>query len=227
MSWAYPKEKISASYVLDCDDFNANIAAWAAELDGNLNEHNWYASALHNAMVTLEQCADDIAIRVYHRIRTADPTAAATATWFEIPHGTQWSAIELDNDGSDDITFTSRGGKMEAFFQFNLHCDNPGTKQSGVIFCVELDGAPLMNALIGTGDDSNDFVPVDGVTPTTDWDTSASFRADAFPMRVKVSANLQPGQHVVRLLARNLYQRDVVPSQYISQVNSIILDLWA
>lgn len=217
MSWAFPVEKIASGYVLDMDDFNANMAAWAAETDGNLNEHNFQAAAtLVNLM---DQAADNIAIRVLHHQEIESPTGSGG---FDIPHQVNWSPVE-----DMDVTFASPGGDVLVFWSFQMN--NPtgggGDHESGVVFCLELDGAPMMNSLLGSGDGSNDYSRAVG--GDYDFDTSPSFRSAAHAYEVVGEFRLTPGLHRIRGLARNLFTiESAAPTQTITQRELIILHLW-
>lgn len=219
MSWGYPREKFSTSYIMDCDDFNANIAAWSHETDGNLNEHNFAAgTALASSM---DKATDGIAVKLLHSKNEVDPTASGGTLGYEVPHSINWTPIE-----DCDIEFSSVGESLLVVYSFQLN--NPGgTNQSGLLFCIELDGAPMMNSLIGTGDESNDYTnPADVPDQEYNFDTGPAMRASSVPLMVKGTYKLPPGRHRTRLLARNLHLIDDTPLQYISQREVLVMKAW-
>lgn len=219
MAWAFPREKFSSGYVLDCDDFNANVSAWAQETDGNLNEHNFIAgTTLTNSM---DQASDGIAMKVLHRKNEVSPTGSGGTLGYDVPHSVNWAPIE-----DTDVEFNTVGESLFIIYSFQLN--NPGGSfASGLVFCIEVDGAPQMNSLLGTGDESNDFVNAnDDAGQEYNFDSGASARSSASGFMVKCSCRVSPGHHTVRLLARNLHMINGTVSQTISQRETIIMKLW-
>ena len=226
MAWALPKEKLTSGYILDADDFNANIASFVQEYDGNLNEQNFNATCLEQAM-RAGKAADDIAVRLYSRKTPISPQGA-TGPMFEIPQTPSWVEV-----GGTVKNFTSPGGMALVIISFQLTTPGAVVIQSGLNFCVELDGAAQMNSLLGTGDQGNEFMAtgegytVGGGDITFDAGTSPSVRARQMRHQVKGTYRLSPGEHTVRLLARNLFvQQDAAQSQFVSQRETIILHGW-
>lgn len=219
MSWAFPREKFASSYVLDCDDFNANVAAWAAETDGNLNEHNFVAGT--TLADSMDQASDGIAMKILHGKVEVSPTDSGGTLGFAVPHTQNWTPIE-----DCDVEFSTVGESVMVIYSFQLN--NPGgTHASGLIFCIEVDGAAQMNSLLGTGDETNDYTnPADSADQEYNFDTSPSCRSSAHGYMVKGTYRLAPGRHTARLLARNLYLVNDQVSQQISQREIIIIKGW-
>lgn len=225
--WYFPSESpFIASTVVDVRQVNRLVQGWANEVNGNLNEHNFVDDFGANAVAN-DMAEADVAARLFSKKKKIDPHAA-TATMFKIPHSTRWSPVD-DSGG----TFVSRGGQCLVFISFQLHCPTVPSNQSGTNYCIELDGVPMMDTLLGTGDQSNDFLDtafgatVSGGQVEFDYGTSPSFRAEQEKHRVTGLFNLTPGEHTIRLLVRNLFTITATPPQYISQREAIFLDLWA
>lgn len=226
MSWAFPPSKFSTAYVLDQEVFNDGVLAFSTETDGNLNEQNFAINTLADAMsASPSQTEDDIGMRIFQAATEVNPHAA-TSSMFKIPQFTRWSVV----DGSK-IEFTSPGGKIFVIIDLQLHCPLVADESCGTNYCIELDGAPQMNSLLGTGDISNEFIDtglsVGAFDAEFNYGTSPAMRATQKKLQVKGSYTIAPGVHTVRLLVRNLVAVAAAPSQFISQHETIILHLWA
>lgn len=226
MSWAYPKHTFETGDPLDCEAMNDTIAAYASEVNGNLNQHNWQTDTLLD-LQGLSQVEPSIGLQIYEGGATVDPHAA-TSSMAVAPHRTRWSPI----DGTE-VEFTSRGGKAFVIISFQVHQPSVVAASSGLNFAIELDGVVMNDTLLGTGDESNDFLDtalgatVGGGEVTYDYGTSPSIRAAQTKCLVSGVFQLEPGEHIVRLVARNLFTINGTPPQYISQRETIILSMWA
>lgn len=225
MAWAYPVEKFVSSYVLDMEDFNTNLAVFADEADGNLNEHNWSINALAYLMTVSKTVANDIAMRFYDT-QTALAPMGALGTLTQLQHNTRWVPI----DGMSK-TFASPGGVIMVIASFQLRCTGFPAGQSGLNFILEVDGVPQANSLLGTGDQSNEYIDssvgTSGGTIALTFGTSPSFKAEHEPKMIKGHYRLEPGEHTVRVLARNLFTITAPIAQFVSQRELIILHMWA
>lgn len=225
MGWAYPREKLQISYVLDADVFNANLAAFAAETDGNINEHNLVDDFGLRAAGE-GKLAESYAISLFSRQQPMDPFTAQ-ALQIELRNTVSWT----DVNGTLK-TFTSGGGMVLVIISFQLDCDGHHPMQCGLNFCIELDGAPMFDSLIGTGDPSNELLSdTVGITVGSgeidlDWGSSPSIRASKMPLQVKGVYRLSPGLHQVRLVSRNLMQQNFEFKQFVSQREVIVLNGW-
>lgn len=229
MSWAYPQHRHAGTYVLDNEEYNDNIAVFAAEVDGNLNEHNYEEGILATAIST-GRCAEDMVLRVYNDKRPRDPQDYL-ATGLEIPQASRWTRVDGTNE-----SFVSRGGKILVVVSFQCHMDANNLTQCGLNFAIELDGQVMASSLLGTGDESNDFI--DGgagfdIEDTTqvpvfvlNYGTSPSFRAIQTPHRVVGVFHVEPGEHEVWLVARNLRTVEEC-DQWITNCETIVLDGWS
>jgi hypothetical protein len=225
MSWAFPVNLFVDGQVLAVDEINENLSIVANELDGHLNEHNWSVSALANLMVVNKTVANDIVARLISLKIPRDPFGAFV-TMYQVPHATGWSPI-IDTE----ITFLSQGGLVLLICSFQMHCPSTPAAQSGLNFALEVDGSVRASSLLGTGDQSNDYVDT-AVTAATgaialSFGTSPSFRADQEPKMVKALVRVAPGEHSARLVARDLFTIDTPPAQFISQAEIVALHLWA
>lgn len=229
MSWAYPQHKFSTSLILDCDEFNDNMVAYATEVNGGLNEHNLSEGCLYAAM-SQGVVEYDVAARLYNRKEPISPVAAV-GTMAAIPVVSRWTPV----DGTAR-TFNSRGGLVLVMIGFQLRVAGPSNNATGLNFCIGLDGIPQLDTLLGTGDQSNDLVDlakgatVGGGEVEYDYGTSPSFRAAHERHLVKGLLRVEPGPHAIRLFARNLVTPNNTGTstpQYISQREVIVLDMWA
>jgi hypothetical protein len=230
MSWVIAPRKLTVSSLLDLEDVNDIFSAFGDELCGNLNEHNWSDGAFNDIWLA-GKAAASFAITAYSEVQRVDPHAAV-GSLTEIPQGTRWVAVP-----GTEQTIKSQGGKALLIYSFQatLNVGTGAYSQSGLNFCIEVDGVPMLEALLGGGDLSNDALDRgfnvvasggSGSGFTISYGGSPSFRASQVPLLAKCVANFSPGYHTIRLLARNLFTtRDVY--QYISSFELIALDMWA
>lgn len=71
MSWKYPEHKPKAGGVVEVDDLNRSFNAYAQEVSGGLNEHNWSKDTFHRTY-----CDEDVAIEVWQSKLAVDPSSA-------------------------------------------------------------------------------------------------------------------------------------------------------
>lgn len=226
MSWAYPQNRPSTGLILDNQEFNENLSRYADEVNGNLNEHNFAVNCVPN-MIDNGVTEPDIVSRLYSTKNAVNPHAATTSM-VEIPRSLSWQGV----DGAAK-TIVSRGGLFLVFISFQLHCPTAASAASGLNFCIGLDGSPRMDTLLGTGDQSNDFLDtafgatVGGGEVTWDFGTSPSFKANQERKLVTGLFRVSPGSHIINLMARNLFTTSGTQNQYISSREVIVLELWA
>lgn len=229
MSWAFLHHRHGLTMLLDNEEYNDNIAVWASEVDGNLNEHN-YAERILEAVVAGGFAAMSLGLRAYNNKQARDPQDYA-ATGLEVPQSERWNRVE----DTDDL-FVSRGGKVMVIMSFQCHMDPLSTDATGLNFAIELDGQVMASSLLGTGDESNDFVDggigyslEDVLAPPVfqlNYGTSPSFRAVQTPHRVVGVFHVEPGEHQIWLVARNLRTVESC-NQWITNCEAIILDGWS
>lgn len=232
ISWAYPPYKPSTSLVLDVERFNENMAAFAQETDGNLNEHNFEQDFLDDRIDAAVASglsgfvADDVALKLYHSAYTSSPLGH-TLGGKVLRYSTEWSLVE-----GAITTFSVPAGKLFIVVSFQYHVDTSAftVRCPGAVFCIELDGAAQMNSLIGTGDQSNEYTLNEDVqTPSLNYDGSPSFRSKYEPLQVKGTYAVSAGQHTVKLVHRNLstFPNSADIFQWISQVEVMVIWMWA
>lgn len=226
MSWTYPRYFLSANYVVDPDEMNENIAMFSTEVNGGLNEQNFQAD-ITQALIEGALTEYDIMARSYAKQTGVDPHAAV-GTMERVPHATRWSGIS-----ASEKSIVARGGWALVIISFQSRFPTIPSGMSGLNFAIEVDGSVNPNAMLGTGDQGNDFLDtaygatVGGGEVTYDYGTSPSFLGAQEPKQVVGSVYLTPGPHTIRLAARNLFTIQTAPAQYISQCETIILELWA
>lgn len=226
MSWVIGNRRIANTYLLDVDEINDVFLPFTNELTA-LNEHNWTDGAFE-AIVVNSLAEPDFAIQAHQIIHEREWESPGT-TGISVPQATRWSAIPGTTQ-----TFNSSGGKALIIYSFQLGTGTYLQDQSGLNFCIEVDGTPMLDGLLGTGDVQNDRIDKgigaifsgSGSAITGTYGSSPSFKSRAMPLRVQVLANLSPGRHTVRLLARNLFTDDSA-YQFICNCEGIVLDMWA
>lgn len=213
MAWAWPRYKPSTSYMLDWSDFNENILSFAQEADGNLGEHNFFGTAL-GALWEAGQVAEDVALRLHHQENTDTQAIPYTADWRPI------SGTEKE--------FDSQGGKALVIYSVNVDHGVLGVgvddTVAGLNFCIEIDGTPRMDTLVGSGDIGNEFVGRGEATEDFPWIAGPGMRGK-FRVQLFGIFDLLPGRHRIRLLARALHGygngEPVVDNREL-----IVLDMW-
>ena len=229
MGWFFPRHRFDTSYIVDLDDFNDNLAL-AAHESAFLNESNWAVDALQ-AIQDAGDAAHDIAVTIHKHVVRSDPHAGAVS----VPQSLSW--VEVSNT---EKSFESRGGVIEVdiSFQINNEPTNTSSKQTGLMFCISLDGTPQMASLIGSGDLGNDQKErptsrYDGSTgafgsvAATYYGTGPAIKAQQIGLVCQLSTPVEPGRHTVALMARNLALDNVGIRQYVSQRVVTVKDFWA
>lgn len=224
MSWYFPPRPVIASEFLDIDAWNLNFGAVHAELGGELNEHNFEMACLDGAEA---KWADDIALDIAHITQELDPYN--TATQLDVPVTMTWTPV----DGSDR-SYTTAGGKVLVIYSFQMTSATAATRQPGQNFCIEIDGIPYIDCLIGGGDQTNDWVQVgaykfeaSGVAPSVDPAGGPGFKGDHRAYVCEMVAVLPPGEHTFRLLSRNIDTVDGTIYQKVSNVEGIVALMYA
>lgn len=232
MSWAYAKHRFNYTWTLDPSEWNDNIVSFASEMNGNLGEQNWLS--VNGGVPFMKQAindgkAEDDAVARSTGVLYASDPHGFTAYMSEVKQNTRWTPVEGYTIGP----FTSRGGLALIVFSFQMHCDVIPAACSGMNFGIEVDGRVFMGSLLGTGDQSNDFLDaafgatVAGSEVTFDFGSSPSFRAYQEPKMVRLLTYLVPGQHTIRLVARNLFTVTAAVNQYITNGEGFVIDHWA
>lgn len=215
VSWVIGNRRLSNTYLLDVDEINDVFSPWSNELV-SLNEHNWTDQAFED-IVNNDLAAPDFALSIYQDISERNFTSGV-----QIAQSTRW--INVPNSS---ITFSSDGGKALIIYSFQLVMQTYYADQSGLNFCIEVDGTPMLNGMLGSGDLQNDVVDQGfAIFYLTSVGSSPSFKSLGMPLRVQVLADLAPGRHEVRLLARNLYT-GTTDNQFVCNCEGIVIDMWA
>jgi hypothetical protein len=220
MSWTLPRERFTISQVLDSEEWNANVYAFAEEIDGNLNEHNF----TRLTALALETISEDSCLRYYVQRSEVSPTGA-TGSMSSLKQMETWSPVE-----NTEVEFSSLGNKVLAICSFQ--CRNPvNLQQPGLNFCLALDGVPQASTIIGTGDATNDLTKMNrlvtaGKTIKFAFGTGPGVLALHTPLMLKGLFTVTPGYHRIQLFARNLDSDTGNASQHISNRETIVLPMW-
>ena len=222
MAWYFPPNQFIASEVLDIDDFNGNLAAVHRELGGELNEQNFTTACLKDAEA---KWATDIALEFSLTRTERDPHDLAAVV--SVPVTMTWTPVDTRTVGA------TIGGK--ALIIYSLQMTNPtaATRQPGQNFCIEVDGTPYLDSLIGSGDQTNDWIEhgafkfegAGGVS--ADQATGPGFKGDYRPYVCELVTYLPPGDHTVRLLSRNIDTCDGTIYQKVASVEGIVMLMYS
>lgn len=217
MSWTLPKERFSG--VMSDEEFNANIRAFAEEIDGNLNEHNFtrFAAAATTAV------AADTCTRVYTEVTQLSPTAG-TGTMQFLKQTEAWLPVP-----DTEVDWKALGSKVMAFCSFQIK-NPPSLDESGLNFCLSLDGIPQVSTLIGTGDQGNDLIQMSrltGKTFTFDFGSGPGIMATNTALVCRGNFTVTPGVHTIGLMYRNLSTSTTLGGQHVSQRTTIVIPMWA
>lgn len=220
MSWALPREQFVTSHVLDSEEWNANVYAFAEEIDGNLNEHNFTRlTALDVGTMSDESC-----LRYYVARSEVSPTGT-TAAMTALKQMETWVPVD-----DTEVEFSALGTKVLAICSFQ--CRNPiNLQQPGLNFCLALDGVPQMSTLIGTGDATNDAIKLNRLITSAkvikfSFGTGPGVLALHTALMVKGLFTVSPGYHRIQLFARNLDSDTGNAAQHISNRETIVLPMW-
>lgn len=223
MGWIVGSKRLANTYFLDVDEINDVFRPWTDALS-DLNEHNWSESAFEQ-IVENDLAEPGFAI-VTHSVITEREWDPVPGSGVSVRQSTAWTVVP-----DSEIEFQSAGGSLLIIYSFAFISGTLGQDQSGLNFAIEVDGVPLFDSLLGTGDLSNDFVDK-GVSVTggaggwtATYGSSPSFKSRALPLRCQTVFKCQPGKHTVKLLARNLYT-DAEAYQWIANCEGIVLDMW-
>jgi len=226
MSWAYPPYKPTTSQVLDLDRFNENLASYAYEVDGNLNEHNFASTNFVDTLISSDKAQPDIGMRIY-RSETADDPRDAPASGINLPASVGWAPAL-----NTAVEFNCPAGQLYINISFQFSSDELILDQGmGIQFAIELDGSAQLNSILGATDLGNETVTLTSIDPPygTKNNSNPSFRATYYPFLCKGVYRVMAGYHKVRLVYRNV---PVLPNgipeiQWISNRETICLWTWS
>lgn len=201
MSWRFPPEKPKTYWTLDPDQISHNMHAFAEEVGGRLNEHNWTADALPSVLAS--NWSPRIGGHWWHdRVDTA-PTPGGG---LDLDPTTRWASI-----GNLTETVQTRGGVFLVIFSGQVNNDSgAGIKQPGLQFAILVNGQPMHDSLVGSGDMSNDMIDagagqLSAVAPVYNYDgTGPAVRSEAQAMTVSWQGYLPPGQYEITAGYRNV-----------------------
>ncbi len=225
MSYIFPKTLFRTGTVLDWLEFDEQVGIFAQEINGHLNEHN-LDEMIGHGLRTAGKLAENVAIRVFSNSNAVDHLIEANL--FQIPPGENWTAVT-----TCDVNPGGPGGKLFVTYSFQVMFDDTtivSPQGPGLQFCIELDGAPQLSTLLGSGDFSNDRHNGDTVASSQiPVNAGGSIRAFASAHCVEGLFTVDSGRHTVRLLARNPYSHNSATRQhhYVGNVECIAMHLWA
>lgn len=227
MSWGIPVHPYLTGVLFDVDEFNDNLLTFAMEY-GSLNESNWTNNVL-DAMQDADNVADDVGMTLHWYSAKRDPHAGVHP---DIPQSLKWETLE-----STEMTIDTRGGKLDvtASFQLENEPTDANSAQTGLMFCIMLDGVPRFDSLLGGGDLGNDVMSRPAIRgsagtaiPTTYDGTGPALRASQMGVSLQLLAeNVSPGRHTIAIGARNTALDTLGINQKFSQVGILVKEMWA
>jgi hypothetical protein len=194
MSTVYPERAIQTGDPLDADAVSDTLQRFADEMDGNLGEMNWAASALTSTTDDLET---DAVLRVYDASTAVDwtgenafyePVAGPTGA-LRVPISLTWNAIITAS------LKTCRGGTYRVVFSAQQDAGELSndaaywSKLAGCAYAVRVDGTVYEESVVGGSERSND--------PKGEalyWDVAC--------VDIEICIPLAPGQHTFEVVAR-------------------------
>jgi len=222
MSFAFPPSKFATGQILDTQEWNEQLSAFASEIDGNLNEHN-FSYTTGPACYTGGLCAESVGVRAFRQAVAVDPLTATLTDLEAIPQTSSWREI-----AGSTKPFGVPGGLALVIISFQVRNNTVTSKSSGLNFCIVLDGAPQKDTLIGSGDTGNDYLDSNAAgVSEIDLASGPSRKGRDVPLVATGLFRVTPGRHSVSLAARNLYTRADTIAQYISNIETIVLHMWA
>jgi hypothetical protein len=229
LAWYFPPEQLVASDCVDFDVINAALQGVHSEVSGELNEQNWAASSLTNTWGTsgsppsLLAVEPGFAIVAHHVDEDTDPFGGPL---FELQKSTSWRPVDRA-----EITFDGFGGMVHIVASWQCRHSSLTSRTNGFMYCFEIDGNPVPDAMIGSGDLTNDLVQsgivFTGTITTNDYATGPGFAAAHIGYSLELMTHLAPGRHVIRLVSRAL-ETDTGTSvvHSVGTVELYALELW-
>lgn len=204
MALFFPRDPIVASDVLELDAINSAVQDVQSEVSGELNEHNFSAFALEDAVEPPvpdppSHVVMDFAIAAHHTITSVDPYDTGNA----VKKSTSWSPIE-----GAELEFDTAGGNVHIVASWQMGHTGMVVTNPGLNYAFEVDGNVLPNALAGSGDLGNDLVSngidfslYDGDGFGT-WATGPGIIARKTGVVLELLTHMAPGRHIVRLMSK-------------------------
>jgi hypothetical protein len=227
VAWYYAPDPIVASEALDMDAINAALQAAHSEVSGELNEQNWAQDTLQSAMagaLSFWRVDPSFAIITHHTFDEADPFAGPTQA---LQKKTTWTPVV-----GAELTFDTAGGDVHVVASWQCSHSSSNATSTGFMYCFEVDGNPMVDSMIGSGDLNNDMVR-QGVssggsfTTFNVYTTSPGFMSRKVGFSLELITYLKPGQHVIRLVSRMVDPDNAAPNNLTTQVEMYALDLWS
>jgi hypothetical protein len=229
VAYYYPPEQILASDCVDFDVINAALQAAHSEVSGELNEQNWTGSVLTltwgNSGIppTVLSVEPGFAVVAHHMDEDSDPFGGPL---YSILKSVSWRPVERA-----ELEFDSFGGVVHIVASWQARHLSAATRTNGLMYCFEIDGNPIPDAMIGSGDLTNDLVQsgivFTGSISTGDYATGPGFIAKHFPFSLELMTTLAPGHHVIKLLARVLEaDTSTTATHSVGTVEMYALEMW-
>lgn len=194
MSTVWPERAVQTGDPLDADAVSDTLQRYADEMDGNLGEMNWAASALTSTVNDLET---DAVLRVYD-VSTAVNWTVENAYFEPASNPTDRLRVPISMTWNAIITATlktCRGGTYRVVFSAQQDAGELSndadywTKLAGCAYAIRVDGTVYEESMVGGSERSND--------PKGEalyWDVAC--------VDIEFCVPLASGQHTIELVAR-------------------------
>jgi hypothetical protein len=229
VAWYFPPEQIIASDCVDFDIVNAALQAVHSEMSGELNEHNWNDGSLSNTWGTAGsppaslKIEPGFAIIAHNFDRNIDPFGVAVNVALE--RSSSWRPVP-----GAKVEFDGFGGLVHIVASWQCRHASTTSRSHGFMYCFEIDGNPVPDAMIGSGDLTNDLVQsgivFTGSIPTGDYSTEPAFIASHIGYSLELMTALAPGRHVIKLVSRTIESDSVASINNVTTVSMYALELW-
>jgi len=191
MALKYPRTSFSAGEPLDHEAFNENLRAFASEMDGRLNEHNWNDSASNGIVVTDIHPSGVLVIK--NSGRTLDPgglgggsaPTAGVANAYRVPNSAAWeivSDMSIDVDAGNSLLWIMASLQQQ-------RSPTASTTLDGCQYAIRIDGELIVETISGGTDVNNDPF-------------GESLDGKYSPIVVEAIVPVSPGRKAVQVVAR-------------------------
>ena len=228
--WLYFPNIPTNGDILDVRRLNQNFEVVSQASAGGLGEHAWTEGFVNSASMM----AHDIALRHTHKRTVRNPFLKAG--WTQIELSQAWRDVDPAGVVLHKTIF-SRGGQVYIEASFGLSNANSLAGVSpGLCVAILVDGEVRHESVIGSGDPSSDDLragagykfSTGALAPVVNSDGYApAIRAAQTGVVLSCVVRLSPGRHRVSVGYRNPLPGDEPDSQYVTQGELNILEMWS
>lgn len=220
MPWVFFSDRPTQEHVMDVRAVNE----WVAEAADFLAAPGWTEHAFAEGLYdTATNVLAPVFRRVWVNTYKVDPAVDAAA--ISLPLVSQWAAVSPTQYRAVVTTDT---GTLEIHASFIVRNPNtlgpPPSNPPGIVFAIEIDGAIRYECATGGADPSGDLIENGfnvvvgggGSPGVVNNGYGPGIRAEYTPVRVETAAVVGAGEHVIRLMYRNVEPARNDALQYVS-----------